>query len=160
MSGPLVTLVNPGLVHRPITPYTLTTSLEDAGFDAEVLDLTPARDRWQGLVRDYFRRARPVLVGITIRNTNTIHPQEQRVFLNSHKDVIEAVQHHTGAPIVAGFSSMPFALVDYFDIDFGVVGPGEMTLVRLAEALLAARSLATVSGLIINSGNGVVRQVP
>ncbi|WP_020660468.1 tryptophan 2-C-methyltransferase [Amycolatopsis benzoatilytica] len=166
MSRALVTLVNPNLVHPPITPYALdilTTSLEEAGFDVEVLDLTLARDRWHDVVRDYFRRADPVLVGVTIRNTDTIYPQEQRVFLDSHKNIISAIQRYTSAPIVAGgvgFSSMPFALVDYFGIDYGVKGPGEVTLVRLAKALLAARSVETTPGLIINSGNGVVRQVP
>lgn len=162
----LVTLVNPNQVHPPITPYALdilSTSLEQAGVEVEVVDLTPARDGWRQVVSDYFKRRQPVLVGVTIRNTDTIYPQEQRVFLDAHKKIIDFIKLNTGAPIVAGgvgFSSMPFALVDYFDIDYGVKGPGEVTLMRLVDALLSVRTHDSVPGLIINSGNGVVRQIP
>jgi tryptophan 2-C-methyltransferase len=166
VSGRLVTLVNPNLVHPPITPYAvdiLTTSLENSGFDVEVLDLTLVRDRWHSAIASYFEHRQPLLVGVTIRNTDTIYPQEQRVFLDSHRDIIREIQHYCAAPVVAGgvgFSSMPFALVDYFDIDFGVKGPGDVTIVELAQALAAGTSASDVPGMIINDGDGDVHQVP
>ncbi|SEE56661.1 tryptophan 2-C-methyltransferase [Jiangella alba] len=166
VNRPLVTLVNPNLVHPPITPYALdilTTSLEAAGFEVDVVDLTLVRDRWRHTVATYFGEHRPVLVGMTFRNTDTIYPQEQRVFLDSHRDIVREVQRWTTAPIVGGgvgFSSMPFALVDWFGIDYGVKGPGEMTLVELATMLANDDSPAKVPGLIINLGRGDVRQIP
>ena len=166
MTGRLVTLVNPNLVHPPITPYSLdilTTSLENSGFDVEVLDLTLVRDRWRTTLASYFEHRQPLLVGVTVRNTDTIYPQEQRVFLDSHCDIIGEIQHYCAAPIVAGgvgFSSMPFALVDFFDIDFGVKGPGDVTIVELAQALAASTPASDVPGLIINDGDGEVHQVP
>lgn len=164
MTSDLVTLVNPNLVHPPITPYALDilgTSLEAAGFEVEVLDLCLGRDDWQGRVENYFSRRSPLLVGVTIRNTDTIYPQEQRVFLGSHRDIITAIARRTQAPIVGGgvgFSSMPFALVDYFDLDFGVKGPGEVTVVRLAEALAAAGDGGLVPGVIVNDHAGHIRE--
>jgi tryptophan 2-C-methyltransferase len=166
VSRSLVTLVNPNLVHPPITPYALdilTTSLEAAGFEVEVLDLTLQRDHWRAAVSAYFRESRPLLVGMTFRNTDTIYPQEQRVFLDSHREIVRAIQRSTTAPIVGGgvgFSSMPFALVDWFGIRYGVKGPGEVTVVELATALANGDSPAKVPGLIINRGNGDVRQIP
>lgn len=166
MHQKLVTLVNPNLVHPPITPYALdilTTSLEAAGFGVDVLDLTLDRYRWRTLVVGYFSRRQPLLVGVTVRNTDTIYPQEQRVFLDSHRDIIQEIQRYSTAPIVAGgvgFSSMPFALVDYFGIDFGVKGPGEVTVVDLAEALVAGKSPAEVPGLIVNDAARGVFQIP
>ncbi|GAA3143535.1 hypothetical protein GCM10010530_74100 [Kribbella aluminosa] len=166
MTDRLVTLVNPNLVHPPITPYALdilTTSLEDSGFDVEVLDLTLVRDRWRTTIASYFQHREPLLVGITIRNTDTIYPQEQRVFLDSHRDVISEIRHYCAAPVVGGgvgFSSMPFALVDFFDIEFGVKGPGEVTIVDLAQALASGTPVSDVPGLIINDGDGEVHQVP
>jgi tryptophan 2-C-methyltransferase len=166
VSGKLITLVNPNLVHPAITPYALdilTTSLELSGFDVEIIDLTLVRDRWQSAIHDYFSNREPTLIGITIRNTDTIYPQEQRVFLDSHLAIIREIQQCSAAPIVGGgvgFSSMPFALVDYFGIDFGVKGPGEVTLVGLAEALAAGASGTDVPGLIVNAGGGSVYQVP
>ncbi|UQS23756.1 tryptophan 2-C-methyltransferase [Amycolatopsis thermalba] len=162
----MVTLVNPNLVHPPITPYALdilTTALEDARFDVEVLDLTFERDHWPDAVTSYFQRRQPMLIGVTIRNTDTIYPQEQRVFLDSHKEIIDCIRTRTTAPVVAGgvgFSSMPYALVDYFGIEYGVKGPGEFTLVQLAEAVASANPPETVPGLIINNGPAGVRQIP
>lgn len=161
MSSRLVALVNPNLVHPPITPYALDilgTSLEAAGFDVEVLDLTFARDAWHDAVRDFFATRDPLLVGVTVRNTDTIYPQEQKVFIDGHRDIVAAVRSATTAPIVAGgvgFSSMPFALTSYFGIEFGVKGPGEQIISDLACALRDGRPASSVRGLIVNFGDRV-----
>lgn len=166
MTRALVTLVNPNKIHPAITPYALdilTTTLEDADFEVEVVDLTFRRDEWVEVLTDYFRTRRPMLVGITIRNTDTIYPQEQRVFIGEHREIITKIKQLTDAPVVAGgvgFSSMPFALVDYFGIDYGVKGPGEIIITRLAEALANNTFPRSVPGLIINDGEGEVTRVP
>jgi tryptophan 2-C-methyltransferase len=159
----LVTLVNPNKIHPPITPYALdilTTSLESAGFDVEVLDLTFHRAEWRPLVESYFSERNPILIGVTIRNTDTIYPQEQKVFLPEHRDIIDAIKAVSDAPVVGGgvgFSSMPFALVEYFGIDYGVKGPGEVTVTQLAQELARGGSPHEVPGLIINDATGVTR---
>lgn len=163
MGGNLVTLVNPNKIHPPITPYALdilTTSLEEAGFEVEVLDLTFHRDDWQTPVESYFRQKRPLLIGVTIRNTDTIYPQEQKVFLPEHKEIIDAIRSLSDAPIIGGgvgFSSMPYALVEYFGMDYGVKGPGEATITQLANELAANGSPEKVPGLIMNGPTGVTR---
>ena len=165
MTNKLVTLVNPNLVQPGITPYALdivTTSLEENGFEVEVVDLTFRRDFWRDVVRNYFAERNPLLVGFTIRNTDTIYPQEQKCFLESHLEIITEVKQHTTAPTIAGgvgFSSMPFALVDYFGLDYGVKGPGELIISGLADALANGRSPQEVPGLLINTGE-TVEQVP
>ncbi|MQA10723.1 MAG: tryptophan 2-C-methyltransferase [Pseudonocardiaceae bacterium] len=165
MSKGLITLVNPNMVHPPITPYALdilTTSLEGDGFDVEVVDLTFHRDDWRNVLREYFVDRDPLLIGATVRNTDTIYAQQQRVFIDSHRDIISEIKALSGAPIVGGgvgFSSMPFALVDYFDIPFGVKGPGENILVRLANVLLRGEPPNSVPGLIVNQGAGRVHRV-
>lgn len=165
MGKALVTLVNPNFVYPPITPYALdilTTSLEADGFDVEVVDLTFRREDWGDCLREYFATRDPLLVGVTVRNTDTIYAQQQRVFLDTHRDVIDTIKAGTAAPIVAGgvgFSSMPFALTDYFDIPYGVKGPGERIMVRLARALLSGGRPEDIPGLLVNHGDGKVRQV-
>jgi len=165
MGKALVTLVNPNFVYPPITPYALdilTTSLEADGFDVEVVDLTFHRDDWEGPLREHLATRDPLLVGVTIRNTDTIYAQQQRVFIDTHLDVINAIKEGTSAPIISGgvgFSSMPFALTDYFDIPYGVKGPGEQIMVRLARTLLAGGNPDDIPGLLVNHGEGRVRQV-
>jgi len=165
MKKNLVTLVNPNKIFPAITPYALdilTTSLEESGFNVEVVDLCFRRSYWREVLADYFSQRSPLLVGVTIRNTDTIYPQEQRVFLDEHLEILTAIKRLTSAPVVCGgvgFSSMPFALVEYFGIDFGVKGPGELILCQLAEALLRRESVRTIPGLIIGGKNGA-EQVP
>lgn len=165
MMKDLVTLVNPNLVQPGITPYALdilTTSLEENGFTVEVVDLTFCRERWQKTVNEYFSQHDPLLVAFTIRNTDTIYPQEQKVFLESHLGIISEVKRLTKAPTIAGgvgFSSMPFALVDYFGLDYGVKGPGELIISNLAKALAEGGSPSDVPGLLIRTKETVM-QVP
>jgi tryptophan 2-C-methyltransferase len=161
----LVTLINPNKIFPAITPYALdilTTSLEENGFDVEVVDLTFRRDCWREVLGQYFSRRSPLLIGVTIRNTDTIYPQEQRVFLDEHLEIVTAVKELSRAPVVCGgvgFSSMPFALVEYFGVEFGIKGPGEVLICQLAEALLRGESRPHLPGLIVGGEDGA-RQVP
>jgi tryptophan 2-C-methyltransferase len=163
MSRGLVTLVNPNKVHPPIAPYALdvlTTSLERAGFEVEVVDLTFHRDDWKTFLTEYFTTREPMLVGITVRNTDTVYAFEQRPFVGEHKEIITEITRLTDAPLVAGgigFSTMPFALVDYFGVDYGVKGPGEVIVTDLADAIATGRDVSTVDGLIRSTPDGIVR---
>jgi tryptophan 2-C-methyltransferase len=166
MSGGLVTLVNLNKLQPAISPYALdilTTSLELDGFEVEVLDLTFEVPKWRDAVADYFAGRDPMLVGVTVRNTDTIYPQEQRVFLGEHKEIVDEIRACTSAPLVGGgvgFSSMPFAATDYLGLDYGVKGPGEVIICALATALSKGGPPHDVAGLLVNEGRGRVRRVP
>lgn len=157
----LVTLVNSNKVQPGITPYALdilATSLEQDGFEVEVVDLTFKQSIWKRVVREYFLDHSPLLVGFTIRNTDTIYAMEQRNFLDDHLEIINEVKLFTEAPFVAGgagFSSMPHALLEYFNIPYGVKGPGELVLCNLANTLLKGESPKKVAGLLIYDGHTV-----
>jgi tryptophan 2-C-methyltransferase len=157
--GRLVTLVNPNFVQPGVTPYALDilcSHLEAAGFDVDVLDLTFHKNDWR--FEAYFAAHDPLLIGVTLRNAGSVQPQEQRVFLPDHLGVVDAIRALTRAPIVlggAGFSSMPYAALEYFKTAFGVKGPGEIILCELAEALAAGRAPETVPGLLLWDGTTV-----
>lgn len=165
MKKALVTLVNPNKVQPGITPYALdilATSLEQDDFDVEVVDLTFKRERWKDVVREYFSSRSPLLVGFSIRNTDTIYPQEQKNFIEDHLEIINEVKRFTKAPMIAGgvgFSSMPYALLEYFNIPYGVKGPGELIICKLADKLLKGEAPREVPGLLIYDGEKV-EQVP
>ena len=147
-------------MHPPITPYALdilSSYLQHAGFQVEVLDLT--FDPNMARVRDYFAKRRPILVGVTIRNSDTFQPQEQRVFLEDHLEIINEIKRVTDAPIVAGgagFSSMPYALLPYFDIPYAVKGPGEFVLCELARAIARGNDPSGIAGLLSYDGKNVL----
>jgi len=166
MSRGLVLLVNPNKVHPPIAPYALdvlTTALEADDFEVEVVDLTFHRADWKSVLAEYFALRSPLLVGVTVRNTDTVYAFEQRPFVGEHKEIVTEVKRLTDAPVVAGgigFSTMPFALVEYFGVDYGVKGPGERILCDLADALATGRDPGTVPGLLVAGPDGVTRVPP
>lgn len=157
----LVALVNPNFVKPGVTPYALDilcSHLETEGFDVDVIDLTWHAEDWRDVLTAYFATHQPLLVGVTLRNAGSVQPQEQRVFLPDHRLVIEQIRAATTAPIVlggAGFSSMPYAAMEYFNVPYGVKGPGELILCALANALASGRSPAAISGLILYDGTSV-----
>lgn len=170
-SKPVVILVNPNKVHPGIAPYALdilTTALEAHGFAVLTLDLTFHREHWEEFINQFFHavRVKPILIGVTIRNTDTVYAQQQQCFLEEHKAVIRHLRIVcSGVPIIAGgigFSTMPFALVDFFDLDFGCKGPGEHLIVRLAKELCSQKpNFYNVPGLLINTrSQETVIQVP
>lgn len=157
----LVTLINPNFVKPGVTPYALDilcSHLELEGFDVDVLDLTFRADDWRGAIAEYFADHRPFLVGVTLRNAGSVQPQEQRVFLPDHLGVLDEIRKVTKAPIVlggAGFSSMPYAAMEYFNVPYGVKGPGEIVLCALANALASGRSPESVADLLLYDGKTV-----
>jgi len=160
-----VILVNPNHLQPGVTPYALdvlTTHLERAGFGVEVVDLTFTDGAWRSVLHQRLGGRAPLLVGVTLRNTDTVVPQEQRTFLEDHREVIEEVKKATDAPIVVGgvgYSSMPHAMLEYLEVPYGVAGPGELTLIRLARSLRAGGSGEEVPDLFVRDG-GTVREQP
>lgn len=157
----LVTLINPNFVKPGVTPYALDilcSHLEIEGFDVDVVDLTWTPDTWPSVLAEYFAAKSPFLVGITIRNVCSVQPQEQRVFLPEHMQVLDVIRRATKAPIVlggAGFSSMPYAAMEYFGVPYGIKGPGELVLCALANALATGQSPDTIDGLLLFDGTTV-----
>ena len=152
MAKGLVALVNPNFVQPGVTPYALDilcSHLEATGFDVDVVDLTFRPDDWRDALASYFASRTPMLVGVTLRNAGSVQPQEQRVFLPDHLGVIDEVRSLCAAPIVlggAGFSTMPYAAMEYFNVPYGVKGPGDQILCELADALVSGRSVESVRG--------------
>lgn len=157
----LVTLVNPNFVKPGVTPIALDilcSHLELEGFDVDVVDLTWTPETWKSVLADYFALKHPFLVGVTLRNAGSVQPQEQRVFLPDHLLVLDEIRKRVTAPIVlggAGFSSMPYAAMEYFNVPYGVKGPGELIMCALANALVAGRSPDTIEGLLLFDGTKV-----
>ena len=101
-----------------------------------------------------------MLVGVSLRNTDTVVPQEQRTFLEDHREIIEAIKQHCQAPVVVGgvgYSTMPHAMLEYLAVPYGVAGPGELALARLARAVRDGRSPSEVPGLLIYDGTSVAK---
>ncbi len=81
----------------------------------------------------------PGLIGISIRNIDTVDSADPQFFLKAALGTIEQIKKLTTAPIVLGggaFTLFPNEIMTHLDADFGVVGEGEDAICELAEQIV------------------------
>src|SRR5208337_685450 len=115
----------------PIGLATVASSLLTAGHDVEICDLCFA-DNPVATVGAHTRRFSPDVVGVTIRNIdNTAFPHTES-YVPFVAQVVAAFRASTAARIVlggSGFSLMARALLERLDVELGVEGEAERSLV-------------------------------
>ncbi len=133
-----VALVNPNRLWPGVAPIALdylAAELDRRGIGVRILDLCHARKPLDA-IRSFFSENSPDLIGISIRNMDDV---VYNCFLaREMKVLVDEIKRCTTAPIVlggSGFSIAPELLLDFFDVDLGVVGEGEEAIALLVERL-------------------------
>ena len=130
--------------NQVVTPYPvyplgvahLVGAMENAGHRVTHFDMLAAGGidgLRQLLVQNQFD-----LVGVSIRNIDTVDSSVVDGCLGEIEEAIELIRAFSPAKIVLGgpgFSIMPEDLMNAFGADYGVVGAGEVLLPRLAEQI-------------------------
>ena len=154
-----VALVNPNRLWPGVPPVALdylAAELSRNGIGVRVLDLCHAK-KPNDDIRAFFRANSPDLIGVTLRNMDDV---VYNCFLSREvKVLIDEIKRCSNAPIVlggSGFSIAPELLLDYFDVDLGVVGEGEQAIVMLADKA-GTSDLSDVPGLIRRTPDGIRR---
>ena len=149
----------------PIAPLSLdyiASSTIKANIETDLLDLclTIEPDK---LMKEYFSRNNPELIGITFRNTDDCFWPSADWFVPEFKSTIEKIHKLTNKPIVVGgvgFSIFARQIFEYIDIDFGIRGDGEIAIVKLFEQLQGSRNFSEVPGLLYRQDNEIVVNPP
>lgn len=117
----------------PIGLDYLADSVIAAGHDTQLLDLCFSENVLAD-VESAVRQHSPDVVGITVRNTDDCYFSGGAFFLPEIRDVVQAFQRMSDAPVVlggVGFSVMPEAVMQFCGADFGIAGEGEGAFVEL-----------------------------
>ncbi|MBE0479946.1 MAG: radical SAM protein [Dehalococcoidia bacterium] len=160
-----VLLVNPNQVKPPVGPLALdylAYALEENGFIVDILDLCFVPD-FARAIADYFAKNEVMAVAVTLRNADDTFFVTQDFCLDRYREVVERVKNHTGAPIVlggSGFSVMPRAVLDYYGLELGIWGEGEITLPLLIRNLDTKARYGFVPGLLWRDGNVFRQNMP
>jgi hypothetical protein len=135
-----ILLVNPNRYRTPPTPPLaleyLDAALSQTRHECRVLDLCFSEDVAAD-VRETVAAFRPDVVGLTVRNIDTVLMPNNVFFLDEIRAVVERIRS-SGLPVIAGgagFSFAPEDVRDYLGVDFGVAGPGERALPALLDRL-------------------------
>lgn len=148
-----VLLVNPNRMKPPVAPLALDylgEALRCAGFTVDLLDLCFSEDPIREIQR-YFASHEPLLTAVTIRNTDDVYYVSQDFCLEKYREIIDCLPRSPDVPIVlggCGYSIFPEAILDYYDIDLGIWGEGEMALPSLAQQIADRGDLSEVPGLV------------
>jgi tryptophan 2-C-methyltransferase len=164
-----ILLVNMNLITVPaIAPYALDvlgSSLSAAGQNVDILDLCPTADP-VGTIHKYFGQQEPDLVGLSMRNAGDLYfpslldLRDQGSFLKSHGTIVDAVKTYVDPERIviggAGFSVNPLAFLRRLGLRYGIRGPGEALLCRIASQLSqkTLKDIAAGAEMFVFDGRG------
>jgi radical SAM superfamily enzyme YgiQ (UPF0313 family) len=124
----------------PIGLEYLTAALESHGHNIKILDLcfssSPKEDLEKNLKKEKFD-----IIGFSIRNIDSCIYFNNEFYLPEFKDLIDCVKKHKILIILggSGFSAMPDEVLEYFQADFGIIGPGERAFPKFLESWQAGQ---------------------
>ena len=136
----LLISVNRERMPYPVFPLGLAylaRGLREGDHPIEVLDLCFSQDVLIDL-RESLERFQPDLIALSLRNLDNLTYPTSVSYLKEVGEVISACRRSSSAKLViggSGYSLAPKELLQYLDVDFGVVGEGEEVLPQLIKSL-------------------------
>src|SRR5512135_1093139 len=126
-----VLLINPNTYKFPPVPPIglehVAGLVEESGHRAEILDLcfsdSPFSDIDKAVVE-----FRPDIVGISVRNVDTVLYQTNEFFLDEIRDIVSHIRKPCGLRVILGGSGIatdPEGVLEYLGADYAVSGPAE-----------------------------------
>ena len=120
----------------PIGAACLVSSLESHGHEASHFDVLA--DGGLGPLEVLLRQEQFDLIGLSIRNLDTVDSSDPRDYLDDIVDLMGIIRKNSDGPVVIGgpaFSILPGPLMRLLRADYGIVGEGEELLCRLADRI-------------------------
>jgi radical SAM superfamily enzyme YgiQ (UPF0313 family) len=125
-----ILLINPNAMKNPpVVPLGLeylVTALENHGYDVDLLDLcfesSPAKKLTKTIQKTDYD-----IVGITIRNIDSTVYYNNEFYLPKIQKIVQCAKTNKKTVILggAGFSAMPYEVLEYLKADYGIIGSGE-----------------------------------
>jgi lipid biosynthesis B12-binding/radical SAM protein len=141
-----ILLVSSNMAETPYAVYPLGMSMVAAALKQEGHEVVLFDYLQQGqsldAVRDVVCRAAPELVGISIRNVDNVNLLNEQRYIDSVRQIVQAIRGETAVKIVlggSGFSVMPEEVLEASGADYGVTGEGERLFCRFVAEAAAGR---------------------
>lgn len=133
-------MVSTNLMDDPYPVYPLganlvASSVKRAGHDVRVFDLLVDGEENLNTLAEEFR---PDYIAFSIRNVDNVNFNQPQSFIFQYKTLIEKVKNRFQIPIIlggSGYTIFPAEFLDFLGADYGIVGPGEISLPKLIDQL-------------------------
>jgi radical SAM superfamily enzyme YgiQ (UPF0313 family) len=153
MASILMIAINRERIPYPVTPIgaaMVTAALQDAGHQVRLLDLVFVFTVGAA-IRKAIRNLRPDIVALSMRNLDNCIMCSPHFYLYEVAKVVDLIRKTADVPIIIGgpgFSLAPKAILDALNLQWGVVGEGEIAVVNLVEQLLAGNNPCNIQGIV------------
>ncbi len=119
----------------PLGANLVANSVKKSGHEVKILDLLVDGDNcMDGVISEF----KPDYIALAMRNVDNVNFKETHTFILQYKSVISRIKNSTGVPIILGgtaFTIFPDKFIEYLGADYGITGPGEISLPKLIEDL-------------------------
>jgi radical SAM superfamily enzyme YgiQ (UPF0313 family) len=133
-------MVSTNLMDDPYPVYPLGANLvfsavKKSGHDVKLIDLLV--DGENGLFAALVE-FKPDYIAFSMRNVDNVNFNEPQSFVSQYKTLIEKIKHSIQVPIILGgaaYTIFPTQFIEFLGADYGIVGPGEISLPKLIEQI-------------------------
>jgi radical SAM superfamily enzyme YgiQ (UPF0313 family) len=129
-----ILLINPNRYKSPPVPPIgleyIASSLEEKGHAVEIADLCFSGHLCED-ADDAILSFKPDIIGITVRNVDTVLYHTNEFFLDEIKELIDHIKSKHGLNVIiggTGVSVNPEGVLDYLNADCAIAGPAEITI--------------------------------
>jgi len=135
-----VLLISSNIAGTPYPVYPLGLSmvshaLQNAGNEVHLFDFLEKKMSLDALSEE-IKKISPEIIGISIRNIDNVNLLNEQRYIDVVKKIVQKIKLHTDAKIVlggSGFSIMPEIILSEVEADYGIVGEGESSMVKLVS---------------------------
>lgn len=155
---------NRSRIIEPVPPIGLSyvaTATQEAGHDVRFLDMMVSSHPEEEL-DTLMRQFNPEVVGISVRNIDTVIPQQLSCHLGEAEALITSIRNFGKKIIVLGgpaISVLKSQAIRRLNADYAIVGEGESSFPRLLKALEERGDLSEIEGLCYFE-EGKIRENP
>lgn len=145
----------------PVGLAFVSKGLKEAGHEVALCDLMFARHPESALERA-IATFQPEVAGFTIRNLDNQDMSNTEQPLPSIRQYVTIARSQDIVTVLGGtaFSTFPERMLEYMGADYGIVGQGEDSMVRLLQSLLQGAVDITIPGLVFREGPTVYANPP
>jgi hypothetical protein len=126
-----ILLINPNRYKSPPVPPIglehVAAAIEECGHKAEILDLCFSDSPYEDIDKSVVS-FRPDIVGLTVRNVDTVLYQTNEFFLDEIRDIVSHIRGLRGLKVILGGTGVatdPEGVLEYLGADYAVAGPAE-----------------------------------
>lgn len=141
---------------QPIGLAYIAAALSKSGHTTRLVDLCFATDD-RSILYEHILSYGPDVICFSIRNIDSTSFPESIYYLPRIKELVEICKARSSAAMIvggSGFSIAPAEILDYLEIDLGVVGEGERAIGELMDCLAEKQPFHHIPGLVYRQDHG------